>query len=264
MNPKQRRGAITLFIAIIGAVIVFLGVVSYVGSVSAEVGPKTKVYVAKEEIPKNKTIDLKNDIELKDLPNKYVTDQMVTNLDQLAGQKAANGIAKGSFIQSDSLVPISNLQDGEREITINLNADLGINGRVAPGDIVDVVASFAKEREGDNSAGDYRRADIPYNVAGTLVPNARVVAVGQAKEEGDVRPQGNAGDPALEGIARTVAVTFAVSARDASRLAYGESFAVSLRIVRSGNNETGTKVNEGDKSFEDPDLPEVLGSTGSR
>lgn len=263
MNPKQRRGAITLLLAIVGAVVVFLGVVSYVGSVSAEVGPKTKVFVAKEDIPKNKTIDLKNDVELKDLPNKYVTEQMATNLDQLAGQKAANGISKGSFIQIDSLVPISNLQDGEREITINLNADQGINGRVAPGDVVDVVAAFAKERENDNSAGDYRRADIPYNVAGTLVPNARVVSVGQAQEEA-LPAQSNPGDPAVEGVARTVAVTFAVSAKDASRLAYGESFAVSMRIVRTGNNETGTKIKDGDRSFEDPDLPSVLGSTGSK
>ena len=30
MNPKQRRGAITLIIAAIGAIAVFLGVVAYV------------------------------------------------------------------------------------------------------------------------------------------------------------------------------------------------------------------------------------------
>ena len=37
-----------------------------------------------------------------------------------------------------------------------------------------------------------------------------------------------------------------------------EAFAVSLRLMRAGNNETGTKVSDGDLSFGDPGLPKVL------
>lgn len=56
MNPKQRRGAITLIVAALGAIAVFIAVVSFVGSVNAEVGPKTKVYKAAQDIPLNKEI----------------------------------------------------------------------------------------------------------------------------------------------------------------------------------------------------------------
>lgn len=261
MNPKQRRGAITLIVAALGAIAVFIAVVSFVGSVNAEVGPKTKVYKAAQDIPLNKEIDPATDLDAVDLPNKYVSPQMVTELEQFAGQKANADIKRGSFLQTDQLEAISNLKDGEREITINFDADRGINGRVRPGDNVDVVAAFAKDREQANAGGDYRRADIPYNVAGTLVPNARVISVGQPKMEGD---QAQAGRPGEEALVETVAVTFAVSSRNASRLAYGESFAVSMRIVRSGNNETGEKVHPRDRYFEDTDLPKTLGSTESK
>lgn len=256
MNPRQRRGVITLVIAAIGAIAVFLGVVSYVGSVSAEVGPKTTVYAAIEDIRIHQTIDPGTHLETQEVPDKYVTPQMVTHLDQLAGQKARTAITAGSYIQSDMLAPVSSLEDGQREISVNFEGDAGINGRVNPGDLVDVVAAFAKDRENDQDAS-YRRADIPYNVAGVLVRNAEVVAVGQPDQQ--LAP--DAGQAAAQGaLVETVPVTFAVSVNDASKLAYAEAFAVSLRITRSGNNETGSTITDDDLSFEDPDLAPALGS----
>lgn len=264
MNPRQRRGVITLIIAAIGAIAVFLGIVAYVGNVNAEVGPRVTVYKAAEDIGTYQTINPEEDVETVEIPEKYVTPLMITSLDQLAGQKARTSITAGSILQTDSLTPVSALEDGEREVTITFEAAEGINGRVQPGDVVDVVAAFAREREDNQSGGDYRRADIPYNVAGVLVANAKVIAVGQAAPEVDIKGGQGAGESAVEGVAEKVAVTFAVSVKDASRLSYGESFAVSMRLLRSGNNETGSKIKDGDKSFEDPDLPPALGSTGSK
>ena len=74
MNPKQRRGAITLIIAAIGAIAVFLGVVAYVGSVSAEVGPRVTVYRAATDIGTYQAIDPEDDVEEVELPQKYVTE----------------------------------------------------------------------------------------------------------------------------------------------------------------------------------------------
>lgn len=263
MNPKQRRGAITLIIAAVGAIAVFLGVVAYVGSVSAEVGPRVTVYRAAEDIGTFQSIDPEGDVEEVELPEKYVNDQMVTSLDQLAGQKARTAISAGAIIQSDSLTPVSALEDGEREVTINFDAAQGINGRVRPGDSVDVVAAFARDREDQAGGTDYRRADIPYNVAGMLVADADVIAVGQPVPLDEIGMSQAAGQAAVEGVAEVVAVTFAVPVEDATRLSYGEAFAVSMRLMRSGNNETGSQVTDDDRSFEDPDLAPVLGSTGS-
>ncbi|MGO1440103.1 MAG: Flp pilus assembly protein CpaB [Brevibacterium yomogidense] len=263
MNPKQRRGALTLIVAAVGAIAVFLGVVAYVGSVSAEVGPRITVYQATADIGTFQSINPEDDVEEVEMPEKYVTTQMVTSLDQLAGQKARSAISEGSIIQGDALTPVSALEDGEREVTINFDSAQGINGRVQPGDAVDVVAAFAREREDQSGGTDYRRADIPYNVAGVLVSDAEVIAVGQPMPAEELGVEQAAGQAALEGVAETVAVTFAIPVDDATRLSYGEAFAVSMRLTRSGNNETGSQVSDDDKSFEDPDLAPVLGSTGS-
>lgn len=263
MNPKQRRGAITLIIAAVGAIAVFLGVVAYVGSVSAEVGPRVTVYRAATDIGTFQSVSPEADVEAVELPQKYVTDQMVTSLDQLAGQKARSAISEGAIVQTDSLTPVSALEDGEREVTINFDSAQGINGRVQPGDVVDVVAAFARERDDQSGGTEYRRADIPYNVAGMLVSDAEVIAVGQPTVLDELGTGQAAGQAAVEGVAEVVAVTFAVPVDDATRLSYGEAFAVSMRLMRSGNNETGSQVTDDDRSFEDPDLAPVLGSTGS-
>ncbi|MCT1607593.1 Flp pilus assembly protein CpaB [Nesterenkonia massiliensis] len=251
MNPKQLRGLVTLIIAGVGAVAVFLAVTSYVSEVQAEVGPTTEVYVATEEIGIYQPIGFEA-VETQEVPNKYLNDQMITSQEQLAGMKATSTIREGSYLQEDMIEPSSSLGDGEREISINFTGDQGIHGRVQPGDRVDVIASFARD-QGGPGAGDisYRRAQIPYNVSGVLVQNALVVSVGQPVDAGaaaGAAAEGGA-DPGM-----VVPVTFAVSVGQATQLAYGESFAVSMRIIRSGNNETGTAFDVEDQSFQDPDL----------
>lgn len=250
MNPKQLRGVITLIIAVVGAIVVFLGVTSYVSEVRAEVGPTAEVYVTGAEVGIHQPIDLET-AEAREVPEKYVNDQMITDQDELVGMKASSPIEAGSYLQADMIEPASSLEDGEREVSINFLGDQGIHGRVQPGDRVDVIASFARDRGGPE-AGDmsYRRAEIPYNVAGILVQNAEVVSVGQPVDAGAATgAAAEAGDPGM-----VVPVTFAVSVSEATQLAYGESFAVSMRIIRSGNNETGTAVEPEDQSFQDPDL----------
>lgn len=266
MNPKQLRGVITLIIAAVGAIAVFLAVTAYVSEVRAEVGPTSEVYVTTAAIDNHQPIDLET-VEAEEVPDKYLNDQMISQQEDLVGMKASSTIEEGSYLQADMLEPASSLEDGEREVAINFASDQGIHGRVQPGDRVDVVASFARDRGGPE-AGDvsYRRAEIPYNVSGVLVPNAEVVSVGQPVDAGAAAGVASeaAGDPGM-----VVPVTFAVSLGEATQLTYGESFAVSMRMIRSGNNETGTAIEEEDQSFQDPDLgphfqqePEELDADG--
>lgn len=252
MNPKQLRGVITLIIAGVGAVVVFLGVTSYVSEVRAEVGPVSEVYVATEALSVHQPIDFEM-VEAQEVPDKYVNDQMITTQEELVGTKASSPIEANSYLQSDMLEPASSLEDGEREISVNFTGDMGIHGRVQPGDRVDVIASFARSRGGPEIGEiSHRRAEIPYNVSGALVLNAEVVSVGQAMT-GPAAASGAAnegmGDPST-----VIPVTFAVTVGEATKLAYGESFAISMRIIRSGNNETGGAIEEDDLSFQDPEL----------
>ena len=253
MNPKQRRGLILMVTAAFLAIAVFIGVIMYVQSVTSQVGPQTEVYVAKDDIAPYQPVtpDL---LETKRVPNRYLSEQMVTSPEQFADQKAATAITAGSFIQTDMLTPTSSLADGQREIAVTFDGAAGVSGRVSPGDRVDVVASFAKQRENDQGETAYKRADIPYNISGIIVSNAYVVSVGQPVDPNAV--VGAADETGAQ--AGSVSVTFAVSVEEAGRLSYAESFAISMRVMRIGNNETGTQVEDGDKSFDDQDLQDVL------
>lgn len=253
MNPKQRRGLIFMIAATLLAILVFIGVIAYVQKVNSQVGPTTEVYIAKEDIEAFQPVEL-DKLETQEVPNRYITPQMVTSPDQVAGQKAATKITAGSFIQTDMVEPASSLTDGQREIAVMFSEAAGVSGRVAPGDKVDVVASFAKQRENDQGETAYKRADIPYNISGIIVHNAHVVSVGQPVDPNAV--VGAADQSGAE--AGDVPVTFAVTVEEAGRLSYAESFAISMRIMRIGNNETGSKVEDQDNSFDDRDLQDTL------
>lgn len=255
MNPRQRRGVVMLVLAALGACVVFIGVASYVAQVNAEVGPRTTVYVASKEIPAFTAItpDL---VQEKSIPAKYVVDTSVTKESDFLGQKSSAAIEAGSYLSRDMLTPSSSLDDGMREISINFDAQDGINGRVRPGDRVDVIAAFAARQSTDNQADQsIRKAELPFNVAGVVVSQALVVSVGSRTTTGiDVggAAEGNV-DPA-----QVVPVTFALSVADATRLAYAEAFSVKMRIMRSGNNESGNAYNSDDLSFSDQELPGLL------
>lgn len=259
MNPKQRRGLLLMIISAVVAVAVFVGVVMFVQNVSSQVGPTTEVYVAKEDIAAYQPIK-QGMLETKTVPNRYMTPDMVTSLEQIAGQKASVNISAGSFIQTNSIQATSSIGDGQREIAVTFAGDAGVSGRVAPGDKVDVVASFARARENDQGETSYKRADIPYNVSGIIVSDATVVSVGQPVDPNAV--VGAADETGAE--TEAVSVTFAVSVAEANRLSYAEAFAISMRVMRIGNNETGTKVNKSDKTFDDRDLQGTINGGGRK
>lgn len=254
MNPKQRRGLLLLAVSLVGAVAVFALVVSYVGSVSSQVGPMSTVFVAQRAIAPQQAVTAA-DVSPEQVPTRYVTPTTILDQDGFLGHKSIEGISQGTWLQEDLVEPASSVADGEREVSVNFDAAQGINGRVRPGDLVDVVGAFAARQEGGAGDPSVRRAQIPDNTAGVLVRDARVVSVGAATPVGI--PVGTA-DQGDTDVAATVAVTFSVPLEQAVRLSYGEAFAVSLRIVRSGNNETGREIRRGDLSFDDAQLPDAL------
>jgi len=167
-----------LVLAALGACAVFVGVASYVSQVNAEVGPRTTVYVAARDIPPFAAVK-PSDVKAVQVPSKYVTDSTVTKQADFLGQKSITEIRSGSYLSADLLTSSSSLADGMRELSVNFDAADGINGRVRPGDRVDVVAAFAARQSNDNQVDQsVRRAELPFNVAGIVVSQALVVSVG--------------------------------------------------------------------------------------
>ncbi len=237
MNPRQRRGLVMLVLAALGACAVFIGVASYVSQVNAEVGPRTTVYVAAKDIPPFAAVEpaLLRIVEVPDqVRHRHDGDQG----GRLPGAEGGHGDPRAAATSPpEMLTSSSSLADGMREVSVNFDAADGINGRVRPGDQVDVIAAFAA-RQGNANQVDQsvRRAELPYNVAGIVVSQALVVSVGEKTPIGIEVGAATDGNPNPEEV---VPVTFALTVADATRLAYAEAFSVKMRLMRSGNNESG-------------------------
>jgi pilus assembly protein CpaB len=127
--------------------------------------------------------------------------------------------------------PEPQLAPGQRELAILVDAETGVAGKIGPGSIVDITATFG----GDNPQ-QTREAQI-------VVNNARVIEVGRPRTDGGDPRSGQPVDPA-----QVVPITFALSVDDTLILAYAESFAqeVRLALARQGDD---TKVPHASRRF---------------
>lgn len=223
MNPRQRRGVLLLVVAAVGAVGVFVSVSSYVSEVRADVAPITTVLRLTQAVRATAPIPPEA-IEEAEMPAKWVPRAAVRERLQVSGLVAGTDLPAGAVIQEGMLVPEPQLEPGERELAILVDAETGVAGKVAPGSVVDVAATFP----GDPDRGIAPKSEI-------VVVGARVIDVGLP--EVTAKP-----DPELEGIGgeteAKLPVTFALSVREALVLTHAESFAreVRLALVRQGES----------------------------
>jgi pilus assembly protein CpaB len=227
LNPRQRRGVLLLVLAAAGAITVFFAVSSYVSDVRSQVEPLVTVLQLKEDVEPYRPID---DSELKEfeLPRRWAPDTALRERSELLGQVPASRLENGSILQKGMLVPEPELEPGQRELAILIDAETGVAGKVGSGDIVDIVASF----EGDD-------ANSPKSQI--VVAGARVIDVGiqRTREVPGPTPQEE----------EVVPVTFALSVQESLVLAYAESFAAEVRLalVRPDESEP---VAPRDREFE--------------
>ena len=60
MNPRQRRGILLMVLSALAAVLVFVGVSTYVASVNSKVGPMVTVYQVTKDLPAFTTLSAEN------------------------------------------------------------------------------------------------------------------------------------------------------------------------------------------------------------
>jgi pilus assembly protein CpaB len=227
LNPRQRRGVLLLVLAAAGAITVFFAVSSYVSDVRSQVEPLVTVLQLREDVDPYRPID---DSELKEfeLPRRWAPDTALRERSELLGQVPASRLESGSILQKGMLVPEPELEPGQRELAILIDAETGVAGKVGSGDLVDIVASF----EGDDATSP--KSQI-------VVAGARVIDVGvqRTREVPGPTPQEE----------EVVPVTFALSVQESLVLAYAESFAAEVRLalVRPDESEP---VAPRDREFE--------------
>lgn len=212
MNPRQRRAILLLGLSALGLLGVFALVAGYVSDVRSEVDPKISVLALARTVQPYKTItdDMVKEVSM---PERWAPDTALRDRGALVGLVPTTALTEGSILQEGMLAEPPELEAGQREVAILVDAETGVAGKIGPNSVVDIIATFPGSDDGRVRA----RSRI-------VVPGARVVEVGQPRREGGAVPQPSQ-DPE-----QVVPVTFAVSVTQVNRVTYAESFGQEVRL----------------------------------
>jgi pilus assembly protein CpaB len=193
VNPRQRRGVLLLLLALVGAVVVFVAIARYVGSVRSEVGPKADVLVLTRDLAAYTPLSA-DAVKRVRVPRRWIPPgSMPTSTRELDGKVAASDLPAGVYLENGMLTYPPDLRPGQRAVTASIDAGPGVSDRVHPGTVTDLFATFPQQ-DGKSAC------------AARIISRALVLSV---------HPRDN----------DRLSVTFALSGRDALRLAYAQSFA---------------------------------------
>ncbi|MFC3575908.1 Flp pilus assembly protein CpaB [Streptomyces yaanensis] len=231
MNSRQRRGVILLVLSALAAVGAFAGVLSVIRDVNSKVGPEVTAYRLKDDIAPYKELAA-DQFQKISMPKRWLSATAVTRLDQIRGKIAVTKLEKGSLLQTDMIVDRPELQAGQQEIAIMIDASTGVAGKINPGSLVNIYATF--KAEGGKGKDESK----------VIVTNARVLDVGKLT----ALDPGQSSSDRRRTAAEAVPITFALGTTDAQRVAYAESFAehVRLALVAGGSETT---VPPGDRTY---------------
>lgn len=236
MNSRQRRGVILLIVSVLCALAAFAGVLALIRDVESKVGPETTAYKLKADVPAYRALSGEQ-FDKVSMPERWLPTTAVTDLDSVRGKVATNRLRKGSLLQRDMMAERPELEPGEQEIAIMIDAETGVAGKINPGSRVNIFATF----EGEQQSGGKGRSP---NQSKVIVSGAKVIDVGELtpfKEDGD-------DERTRRREADGVPITFALSSADAQRVAYAESFAehVRLALVAPGDS---TELPDSDRTY---------------
>jgi pilus assembly protein CpaB len=237
VNPRQRRGALLVAVAIVGAIAVFFSVLSFVSEVNSKVGDLVTVVALTDDVAPYEQIS-PDDLELVEVPRRWMPGTAITDAGDVVGLVSQTGLPKGTYAQQGMFTNRPGVQNGYREVAILVDAETGVAGKIQPGNHVDMLVTLAaREGSSDNPAAP--RAQV-------WVTNALVINVGVVETVDRQSPSGGLSE------GKAVPVTFAEPIKDALKVAYAESFAVKVRLaLRGGGDES--EVPEGDRIFIAPE-----------
>jgi pilus assembly protein CpaB len=212
MNPRQRRGVMMIVIAVVGAIAVFFAVLSYVNNIESEVGDKVQAWELTSDVPQYQPIPL-DAVEEVEVPARWLPDTAVRSLDDLVGMVAAADTPKGTLLQSSTMISAPEVEPGTRAVTILVDAESGVAGKLTPGSQVDVWATF----DGETTA---------------VGPRTKVVAQGMRVLDVGLETQRTRQTSAgVVEPSEAVPVTFVATTDEIKALTFAESFALEVRLA---------------------------------
>ncbi|GAA4675782.1 Flp pilus assembly protein CpaB [Streptomyces chumphonensis] len=222
MNSRQRRGILLMLLSVLGALVAFGGVLAVVNDVESKVGPEVNAYEVKEDVEPYQELRPEQFSEVS-MPERWLPDTAVTDLDAIRGKIALNPLKPGSLLQRDMIADRPALEAGQQEIAIMIDSATGVAGKITPGARVNVYATF----RGEGEAAD---------VSQLIVESARVIDVGELTS---IEDTGDADSGRTRGTSDAVPITFALDTRGAQRIAYAESFATHVRLALVAPGDAG-------------------------
>ena len=221
MNPRQRRGVLLILVTVLGAVVTFVAMFSYVQSISSQVGPMTTVLKLSQQVTELKEVTAA-DVVTEQVPKRWVPDDAIHDVNDLKGKVAAVTLNKGAVLQTSMLQDPPQLTEGYREVSIMIDAETGVAGKVTPGSRVDIVSTV----EDPNTKA--QKSEI-------IIQNALITEVGVATKVQDKDENGNFSEEK-----DSVPVTFSLTPEQSLKLAYAESFSKKVRLLLRRDGDQGT------------------------
>ncbi len=224
MNPRQRRGVLLILVTVLGAVVTFVAMFSYVQSISSQVGPMTTVLKLSQQVTELKEVTAA-DVVTEQVPKRWVPDDAIHDVNDIKGKVAAATLNKGAVLQTSMLQDPPQLAEGYREVSIMIDAETGVAGKVTPGSRVDVVSTV----EDPNT--NAQKAQI-------IIQNALITEVGVTTKVQDKDENGNFSEEK-----DSVPVTFSLTPEQSLKLAYAESFSKKVRLLLRRDGDQGSAQN---------------------
>ena len=221
MNPRQRRGVLLILVTVLGAVVTFGAVFNYVQSVSSQVGPRTTVLELSKDVTELQEITAA-DVTAVQVPERWAPKDAVHDLSDVQGEVAAASYRRGAVLQTSMLQDPPQLTEGYREVTIMVDAETGVAGRIASGSRVDVVSTL------QDPGTDQQSAHV-------IIQNALITEVGVTTKVQDKDENGNFSEEK-----DSVPVTFSLTPEQSLKLAYAESFSTKVRLLLRRDGDQGS------------------------
>jgi len=229
---------VLVVLAVLGMIGVIVAISSYVSDVRSEVDPKITVLQLAEPVGVDQAVT-ENMFEEVEVPERYAPESALVDPSSVLGRVSTAELESGTYLQQGMLViPPAGRKD-EREISILVNAETGVAGRIQPGDFVDIVATFGE-------------TEAALQQSLVQIQRARIVAVGLPDQ---VQQEGAGGTLQTEEV---VPVTFALEPEQALEVSYAESFAEDVRLALLPQ-EDAKPVPDDSEGFQiGPDGPEFF------
>lgn len=182
------------------------------------------VLVVQTQIPSGATLDtIKSSVKLTSLPTASVPNGALKSLDGIQGKVAATDLIPGEALLGARLVDPNSLAApgsvpvpaGMQEISVQLEAQRVVGGRIAAGDTVGIVVLFAPGASND-PAGGATSQEVFHKVLVTSVQRSQAKASNSTSS-----PQEQANTELPTG---QLLVTFARSDVDSAKLAFAAEF----------------------------------------